>query len=50
MIFKTNNDCNGKIDRYKARFIAKGFMQSEGIDYTETFHMFLQMSPLESWT
>jgi hypothetical protein len=36
-LFKVKHDVDGSIEKYKARFVARGFSQKEGIDYEETF-------------
>ncbi|PKI37315.1 hypothetical protein CRG98_042310 [Punica granatum] len=38
-IFKTKIKADGSFDRLKARLIAKGFHQEEGIDFFETFNL-----------
>jgi len=36
-IFKRKLDAAGKVCRYKARLVCTGFMQRQGVDYSETF-------------
>ena len=36
-IYKIKHATDGRIEKYKARFVARGFSQKEGVDYEETF-------------
>ena len=36
-IFKIKHAADRSIEKYKARFVARGLSQKEGIDYEETF-------------
>jgi hypothetical protein len=36
-IYKIKHAIDGSVEKYKVRFVARGFSQVEGIDYEETF-------------
>ena len=36
-LYKVKHAADGSIEKYKARFVARGFSQKEGINYEETF-------------
>jgi hypothetical protein len=47
-IYKTNQDEEGKIQKYKERLVVRGFTQQPGIDYNETFAPFSLMDTVRT--
>ena len=47
-IYKIKHVVDGSIEKYKARFVACGFSQKEGIDYEETFALVARYTSIRS--
>lgn len=45
-LFKVKYDAAGKIDRFKARIVAKGFSQVKGVDYGEIYAPVVRMDSI----
>ena len=47
-IYKVQQTADGSVEKYKARFFARGFSQIEGIDYEETFAPVARYSSIQT--
>jgi hypothetical protein len=47
-VLKIKHAIDGSIEKYKSRFVARGFSQKEGIDYEETFSLVVRYTSIRT--
>ena len=47
-VFKVKHKADGSIDRFKARLVAQGFTQTQGVDYGEVFSPVARLAAIRS--
>ena len=47
-VFKVKCKSDGSVDRHKARLVAQGFSQTQGVDFDEVFSPVVRMAAIRS--
>jgi hypothetical protein len=47
-VYKVKHATDGSMEKYKARFVARGFSHKEGEDYDETFALFARYTSIRA--
>ena len=47
-VYKIKHAADGSVDKYKARFVARGFSQKEGVDCEETFPLVARYASIKA--
>ena len=47
-IYKIKHTADGSVEKFKARFVARGFSQKEGVDYEETFALIAKYTSIKA--
>ena len=45
-VFKRKHKVDGLIDKYKARLVIKGYIQTEGLDYFDTYSLVTRINSI----
>ena len=46
-VFKRKRKVNGSIDKYKERFVIKGYKQTKGLDYLDTYSPVMRINSMQ---